>query len=253
MKKKKIKLSITLPTKWSELTAEQVSRVAIYLNSRENNLEKLIALASDLAGLHIRGTVIDENGEIAYKFYRRGTGNMLLDSDQIALLTKTLAWISGEISLMQAPLLDGCQTPDYRLYGITLEQFLTAESAYSHFVTTESAEALRVCAAALYPRAEYSSDTVAREAQRLARFDSKLYGVFLWFTSAKKFLAEKYPYLYGQSEYDGESPKGADMLLSMLSSLNNGDPTKNDTLKATELHEALHELNLKIKNSKRDV
>lgn len=253
MKKKKTKLAIALPTQWSELTAEQVAKVATYLNSRENHIEKLITLAADIAGLHLRGSIVGEDGETTYKFYHRGTGNVLLDSEQVSLISTALSWVGSEITLMKAPILDGCQTPDYRLYGITLEQFLTAESAYVHFVSTESADALRICAAALYPRTEYSSLTVAKEAQRLARFDNKLYGVFLWFTSAKKFLAEKYPYLYSPSETSGESINGTDLLLSMLSSLNNGDPTKNDTLKATELHEALYELNLKIKNSKRNV
>lgn len=237
---------IDLPTKWADLTPTQVSRVALYLNTKGERVEQMILLAADLGGLKIRGTRIAYNGQPLYWFFRRGTGNVLLDAEQVAMLVDHLKWVEGEISLMAAPFISGCTTPDHRLYGVGLEQFITAESAVNHFVKSRSMEALRVCAAALYPIGEFDPAKLQKQAQRLARFDDQLNGVLLWFLSAKKYLADRYPYVFsGQGE--GEPQQGSDVLLSLLSSLNGGDTTKNSELKAGELHEALHELNLKIK------
>lgn len=252
MKKKKTTLRITIPTKWSELTPAQVSRVARYLDSHGDPTEQLVLLAADFADLKLRDTIVAADGTPIYRFYHRKDGNVNLDAEQITLIISALKWITGDVSLMQSPVLDGCVTPDHRLYGVTLEQFITAEVAYSHFLSTRNIEALRMCAAALYPRHSFSAEKLPAESQRMARLDVQLSAVYLWFTGIKKYLAEKYSYIFSDGG-DGTQVGGSEIMLSMLSSLNGGDVTKNETLKATELHEVLYELNEKIKTSKRNV
>lgn len=252
MKKKRTTLRITIPTKWAELTPAQVTRVAIYLDSNGDPTEQLVLLAADLADLSLLDTTIAADGTPIYRFYHRNQGNVNLDAEQITLIASALKWVNGDISLMQSPVLDGCKTPDHRLYGVTLEQFITAEVAYSHFVSTRNIEALRMCTAALYPRQRFSAEKLPAESMRMARLDSQLPAIYLWFTGVKKYLADKYSYIFSDGR-GGTQVGGSEIMLSMLSSLNGGDVTKNETLKATELHEVLYELNEKIKTSKRNV
>lgn len=250
--KKKLKnniLNITLPTKWSDLTPSQVARVAACLSSNGDRVEQLILLAADLADLKIRDTIVHSDGSTAYTFYHRDRGNLLFTSEHVLSIVEALSWVDGEISPMAAPELDGCKTPDSRLYGVTVEQYITADAAYNHYVETRDMDALRMCAAALYPRHLFTSDSVRAEARRMARLDGQLSGVFLWFTGAKKFLADKFPYIFS-SGGGGEPISGAEIMLSLLSSVNGGDVTKNEQLKSSELHEVFYELNMKIKNSK---
>lgn len=247
-KKKPAVLDITLPTKWGDLTAEQVSRVAYYLSLGLAETEFLVQLAAELADLKPRGMRADG----AWLFYHRDRGNVALTEEHVAAIAKALKWTLGEVTPMAAPLLDGYPTPDDALYGILLEQFLTADSACSAYIRLKTPEPLRVLAAALYARGGFVPERLQAEAQRIKYLPAwQLHAVFLWFMGAKQLLAKRFPFVFaGSGDPDAPAAKGSDVLLGLLSSLNEGRVVDNERLKRIDVYEAFHELNLKIKNTK---
>ena len=134
-------LNLTLPTGWGKLNADQVMRVAYYLSRRITEPEYLVRLGLEFAGLKPRGSQ-QRDGEIRYTYYHRCHGNVLLTAEQVASIAYALEWTTKDPEPMAAPNLDGYATPDSRMYGVTLEQFITADTAYGAYVRTQDALAL---------------------------------------------------------------------------------------------------------------
>lgn len=246
-------LNITLPKGWNELTPAQVSRVAYYLSLNFDETEFLVKIGCEFADLKPRGSSVMPNGDIVYRYYHRDRGNVLIDTEQVAAIAEALKWIVTEPEPMAAPALDGYTSPDHRLYCITLEQYITADNACNAYIRTQNIEALRVMVAALYPlTSPFDGNKLTYEAKRLTFLPHwQLQAVLLWFIGAKKLLMQKYPLVFAGDGSEGGAVPGAEVLLGLLSSLNEGRVVDNDKLKQTDIHEIFYELNLKIKNTQK--
>lgn len=247
-------LNLTLPTGWGKLTSEQVMRVAYYLSQRIAEPEYLVRLGIEFAGLKPRGTR-EFDGEIRYLYYHRNHGNLLLTAEQVATIAYAMKWTTKDPEPMAAPLLDGYRTPDSRLYGVMFEQFITADTAYGAYARTQDTLALRTFVVSLYSRREFNPDRLPQEAARIARLpEYQMQAVLLWFSGAKRFLQKKYPYVFSTDESgSGSVTPGDELLLGLLSSLNEGRIADNGKIRQVDVHEVLYELNLKIKNSKKRI
>lgn len=251
MKKSKAKepitLAITIPKGWSDLNADQVSVVAHELRICTSPTELALKVATNFAGLMPRGATISDSGERVYHYYHRDKGNIALSIEQVTAIAMAMSWLSVDnVAPMAAPNLDGYVTPDDKLRGVTLEQFITADTAYNAYAVSQDPYPLRVLAAALYAREKYDTEKLQADAQRIGRLDDQLYAVFIWFTGVKVLLTRKFTSVFNSSSGEGDVVNGGDYLLGLLSSLNNGDVTKNEQIKALNIYEALHELNNKI-------
>lgn len=247
---KKIHLHISLPTRWSELTGRQIVRAAYYMSLGLTEAEYLVRLGIEFAGIVPHGTKVMDDGEIGYIYFNRPTGYIVLTAEQLATIADTLSWLTGDPEPMEAPLLDGRKVPDRNIYGVSVEQLLTADIACGHYLKSKDQAALRMMVAALYPHDKFDPEALQAEADRLARRPSwELEAVLLWFIGVKKMLRAKYPNVYSGGE-GGAAPDGEEIMLGILSSLNEGDITKNPAIKHTDAHEALYELEQKIKASK---
>ena len=246
-------LNITLPRTWRELTPAQVSRVAYYLTLGIEETECLVRLGVEFADLKPRGSRVTDGGDIAYCYYHRTAGNVLLTAEQVTAIAEAMRWVTQEPEPMAAPQLDGLAAPDAKLYGVTFEQFVTGDGACSAYIRSKSLEALRMMCAAFYPRSSrFDPEKVDADARRIAYLPHwQLEAVVLWFIGAKKMLMQKYPALYAEAGEDGPSAAGGDVLLGLLSSLNEGRVVDNDKIKATELHEVFYELNRRIREAEK--
>ena len=242
-------LDITLPQGWSELTSKQVTRVAYYLSLGVAETEFLVRLGLEFADLRPRGTRITEEGRIVYRYYHRQRGNVLLTAEQVSSIAEAMRWVTKEPEPMAAPILDGLPTPDAQLYGVTFEQFITADTACAAYVRTQNPDALRMMCAAFYPKSgRFDPEKVEAEARRIAYLPVwQLEAVVLWFIGAKKMLTRKYPALYAATGSEESPASGGEALLGLLSSLNEGRVIDNERIKATELHEVFYELNRRVR------
>ena len=79
----------------------------------------------------------------------------------------------------------------------------------------------------------------------------RLEAVFLWWIGVKKMLCKKYPFVFSKDDSPGPATPGDEILMGILSSLNDGRVADNERIKRIDVHEALYELNLQIKRSKK--
>lgn len=250
--KKVIDLPVSLPTKWGELSSAQVNEVARLMSLELERSDFLLRVALYFSGLKPHGSKVEADGSILYAYYDRNVGNILLTAEQLNAIAEAVAWLLGAPTLMSPPMVDDYKLPNKQLFGCTLEQFIVADSAYSAYHKLSSPDALRLMTAALYIRGEKFDDAkLAAEADRLKYIPLwNLAAVALWFTGVKSWIADKYSYVFSTSSEGEQSPvNGVDTLLNLMSSLNEGRIVDNEKIKKVELHEALHELNLKIRAS----
>lgn len=246
-------LNITLPRSWRELASAQVSRIAYYFSLKLEETEFLVRLGIEFADLKPRGSRVTDDGDVVYCYYHRSAGNVLLTAEQMAAIADAMRWVTRDPEPMCAPQLDGLAAPDSALYGVTFEQFITADAACTAYVRAKNPEALRMMCAAFYPKSgKFDPEKVAAEARRIGYLPSwQLEAVLLWFIGAKKLLMRKYPALYAEAGEEGPSASGGEVLLGLLSSLNEGRVVDNEKIKATELHEVFYELNRRIREAQK--
>ena len=256
MRKKKNKalaaLPVSLPCGWDALTGEQVARVVYFRSLNLPQTEYLVRLAAEFADLKPRGSRVAESGEIRYLFYHRSKGNVVLSSSHVASLAYALKWTMEEPELMEAPPIDGCRTPDSQINEVSLERFITADTAFGAYLRQKDVGALRILVATLYLRKDFDPDRLEKEAERLKYIPLwRLEAVFLWWIGVKKMLCKKYPFVFSKDDSPGPVTPGDEILMGILSSLNDGRVADNERIKRIDVHEALYELNLQIKRSKK--
>lgn len=250
-------LHITLPEKWDQLTAPQLQYVSrLFLNEipEFEMLTRCFLNFTDIKLLH--QDPVDIDGERCYLFKKKGTGKFNLSVDMVATIESRLNWLLGEITLFKNPpkigRYIGCH---YKLYGLTLEEWLIADQMYIGYAKTKNMQFLNNMLAVLYrlPGETWNEKaSIETMANRFTKVKPEIkYMVMLWYTSCKGWLISKYTYLFDSSANTSIGQQSAnDYVMSLLSSLNDGDVTHNPQIKATECHEVFYELNRKIEKSK---
>ena len=171
----------------------------------------------------------------------------MVDADLYSDFVKQLEWSTSEIKLVSVlPEFGPFKPVDVRLYEVTLDEYLFLDSAFSAFVKTMQKKYLNRMLAIVYrtKKETWNSSILDKKAHWfvLVPFYKK-YVIFLWYIGLKDFLKAEYPFVWQASGSGEISP--AQAILNLLSSLNNGDVTKNKELLKTHVHEAFYELNLK--------
>jgi hypothetical protein len=140
---------------------------------------------------------------------------------------------------MAAPEFKGYTSPDSRLFNITLDRYLTADF---HYQSVDSVN--KIC------ETEKIVETLwTRKSHRKLRLsNAESTAVYLWYTGAKKYLRDEYPYIFTQSSGDMISPR--ETVLGLLSVFNDGKPQNNEQILKTSVHEVFFELNRMIKYKK---
>ena len=247
-------IHITLPERWDQLSEKQLEFVAKLLLREIPAVEMITRCFFNFTGikiLHKDPVMLD--GELCYLFKKYHVGRFPLDVDLTASIIQRLEWLTGEVTLFANPAAikhyTGCH---FKLYGVTLEEWLIADQMYIAFAKTKDPKFLDKMLAVFYTKAgeKWNADTSLKSREkrfrRVPRF--RKYLVFLWYTSVKLWLKSEYRFLFTPPESKGsQSPN--EYVLGLLSALNEGDVTHNPALKATDCHEVFYELNRKIEKS----
>lgn len=243
--KKEIHLSV--PGSWTELSEKQLLIISKILQSPDKN-EDFIQLWAfkALTGLKI----IRQSGPGEY-LCKIGRNKILLDSWQLNFHRKKLAWLTGTpYGIKQLRQLAG-KTPVYStLEGTPLKLYIAAENYYQAYLHTEDSQYLLRLASVLYSGGKSWSDADTNKEARKFRFctSEELFTVFLWYTSVKQLLAEKYDDLFSSAGSTSEKNGSPDMRVhinNMLRVLTASDVTKMEAVLETETWYALNELNEK--------
>jgi hypothetical protein len=241
-----------LPSAWHELTLQQiyaVSKLFILNNGATDFVVRFFMAITGWKLLHKKE--VSENEKTWYWFNAKEKGKFLVDGDVYASLIKNLEWITSEIKLISVlPEFGPFKPVDVRLYEVSLDEYLFLDSAFSAFVKTKQKKYLNRMLSIVYrtKKETWNNNILDKKARWfwLVPFYKK-YVIFLWYVGLKDFLKCEYPFVW-QSSGSGEISH-AQAILNLLSSLNNGDVTKNKELLKTHVHEAFYELNLKAEQA----
>jgi hypothetical protein len=247
-------INITLPQKWDQLSEQQLEFVSKLLLREVPEVELITRCFFHFSGIKILSKdPVMLDGELCYEFKKSGSGRFPLDIDLTTSIIQRMEWITHEITLFANPArikrYTGCH---FKLYGVTLEEWLIVDQMYIGFAKTKDVKFLDNMLAILYTKPGEKWDTAVSLSDRAKRFKRvplfRKYLIFLWYTSVKLWLRTKYTYLF--SDAGGKTVQSAnDYVMGLLSSLNEGDVTHNPQIKATECHEVFYELNRKIEKS----
>lgn len=250
-----MKIELTVPKGWSELTHSNLEYFSRLLLAGVNEVELLTRCFIQFSGLkllHKDPTLIDDQLYYLFK-YQKGS-RFLLDVDRFAAMVSKIDYLVKEVHFFQNPerigRYSGCNS---MLYGVSLGEYLVADSYYSDYSLTHNEQSLDNMLAIFYRDRSESWDeghNLEKWTRRFKRIPlHRKYIVYLWYTGVKAWLIDKYPYIFSGEANSQLSTPADEVVMGMLSSLNDGDITHNPQIKATEVHEVLFELNKRIETS----
>ncbi len=237
---------------WNNLTEKQLLKIARLM--AQPKYEKSFVTKAFLAinGLRVKpGCLVTQtdDGRVfrSYIFQMNWKRKFTISANVFASMVKKMEWLEAEITLFRClAKIGGYPASDHRLYNTTLEQFLFADNLYNAFISTGRATYLRQLVAVYYHRKGESFDSAKVEI-RSHRFiftkKERIYATYLWFTGVKRWIMDKYTFIFNSNEPERVTPPD-EAILSLLSSLNQGDITRNETILKTHVHESLFQLNL---------
>jgi hypothetical protein len=242
-------LNLTLPAGWHELTEKQLDYFAILLLNKVPEPELLARCFMRFSGLClVRQNPIIIQDALCYLYKKKKCGEHWINIGLFADMVSSLEWLLEDVKLFKNPVkigaLIGC---NYKLFGISLEEYLIADQMYLSYAHTNNVEYLDRMIAVLYRRKSDRWNEGKKLSRWVRRFSQislhRKYVVYLWFTGVKAWIIETYPYIFQSS--GGESQSSTQLVMSILAALNLGDISKNPEIKRTEVHEALDMLNRK--------
>ncbi len=209
----------------------------------------------EFSGLHLlKKSPVQINGLAHYIFMKKGHGQFPLDVDRFADMLTRLDYLAETPDLFAPPpKLARSKACNMHLYGIRLDQYLVVDNLYIAYSQTQKTALLNQMLAVFYTRKGDSWDDGNHIARRAKRFRftplHQKWIVYHWFTAVKKWLIDKYPYVFPEGSNSLGSPAD-EIVMGFIAALNEGRVADNTVIKGTEVHEALYELNRKIEFSK---
>lgn len=249
-----IKLSV--PTSYAACTPAQLKCLSKLMLSKlpaSDIKVKCFLRFSDLKLLK-KKPVIDDNGLLCYVYRHKAHGTVLFDVDRFADMVSRVDWIDQAVTLFNLPptikKLKACNS---RIYGLQLDAWLMLDLLYSRYTQTRQNELLNQIMSIIYTRPGESFDDGRHLAKRARRFRFvpawQKHLVFLWYTGVKLWLMQKYYYVFAGADGSADTPVD-EMIMGLISALNEGNVANNHIIKTTDVHEVLFELNRKIENTK---
>lgn len=242
-------IHLTVPTSWQEMTQGQLAYFCRKsLMNHDATAVKSLCLI-EFAGLKLVKQFLPE----LYEF-KRGRVRFTLDADRFADMLTRLDFLDEPPGLINPPArLKSHDAADSRLYGLRLDQWFVADNMYAAYANTKETAYLDKMIAVFYTQygeAWHNGDELSKRAQRFRNVPLHVKQVvFLWYTGVKLWLMQKYYYVFAGGDGGSETPAD-EVVMGVIRSLNGGHVSNNEKVKASEMHEALFELNKLIEESK---
>lgn len=245
-----------MPKAWKDMSEKDLLFLSKLLISDYDETEIKVLCALEFAKLKLRSrdAFVTEDGAMHYRLHHSAVGDFLLDADRFCSIVDTLDWLDEDVSMFQLPAqVKGYRPLESRLYGLRVDEWFVLDNNYAAFCNTKNYDYLDVMLAIMYRKNGDKWQDAKHLERWTRRFKNiaphKKYIIFLWYTAVKLWLMKKYNYVF-QPNDDGEQTPPDELLMGWLASLNDGRMADNVMIKASEVHEALYQLNLKIEQSK---
>jgi hypothetical protein len=248
-------IDLHIPSSFGEMTPKQIDYFSRVLTHKIPAIEVKIHCFLNFTGLKLlqKNPLQNQDGQQCYLFSMHGKGRFLLDVERFAAMIERLSFLENDVTLFDLPvMIKSYKACDSKLYGMRLDEWLLADTLYGEYSRTKDEKLLHMMMAIFYRKPGEKWDEGNSTEARAKRFRNvpvhRKYIVYLWYTGVKLWLMEKYWFVFHGDETSGSTPHD-EIFMGMISSLNEGKVADNATIKATEVHEVLYELNRKIETS----
>lgn len=245
----KNEINISLPRSWAELTPKQLILVSKILSLPDlTDIHIQLLAFKALSGLNI----IRQTGRGEY-LCKLGKKRFVIPSWQMNYHLKKMEWITGmPFGLKPLPMLASEKPVSATLEGTPFKLYLAAENYYQAYMYTKSSDYLMRLTCVLYSGRRLAIWNDNDTEGGLFRFSlcppEEIFTVFLWYTSIKALLADRFSYLFSLASADvPEAPDMRSHVNNMLRALTGGDVTKLEAVLNSETWYALNELNEKCR------
>ncbi|MDA3943713.1 MAG: hypothetical protein PF694_09270 [Bacteroidetes bacterium] len=248
-------IHLKVPTSFGQCTGRQLEFLSRLLLLDLPAADIKVRCFLEFTGLAlIKSNPMPVDGKLCYHFRHKIHGRFVLDTDRFADMISRLAWIDQPVTHFELPNKNGrARACNSRLYGLQLDAWLMLDLLYGQYASSKESELLSQMLAVVYTRPGELFEEGEHIAARARRFKGvapwKKHLVFMWYTAVKLWLMHKYFYVFAGSGSDADTPVD-EMIMGLISSLNEGNVANNQVIKTTDVHEVLFELNRKIEYSK---
>lgn len=248
-----MKVDITVPVKWTELTQLQLEFLTRLILKGVSETELMTRCFLKFADMKlVKKDPVKVDGELCYLYKKKGYKNFLLDVDRATDCIERMRFLVKDVTLFRLPeKLKNCVPVDFRLYSVSLEEYLLLDQFYAAYSKTTDPEWLdKMMAIAYRKKGEtWNNEKLKLWAWRFRRMPVfRKYIIYLWFTGLKTWFMSKYWFVYNQPEGNANIPPDEEVM-GLLSVLNNGNITLNKQILTTSVHEVMFEINHIIEKS----
>jgi hypothetical protein len=248
-------IQLKVPTSFGQCSARQLEILSRLLLSGLPETDIKVNCFLKFAGLRlVKSNPELVDGQLCYQFRHKLYGKFILDTDRFADIISRLSWIDQPVTLFDLPeKIGSARACNSRLYGMQLDAWLMLDLLYGRFAETKDPALLDEMLAVVYTRPDELFEEgkhIARNARRFKGVATwKKHLVFLWYTAVKLWLMQKYYYVFDGSNSGANTPVD-EMIMGLISALNEGNVANNQVIKTTDVHEVLFELNRKMEYTK---
>lgn len=230
------KVEFTLPTKWGDLTQEQL-RIVLTLYATfgdvEDGLEQVkIAAWANFCRVGIVRTM--DNGHLCVLL--DSGDHFLMDDEVMPSILRNLEFLGHPEEMdIRLETFGTFHARKMWLDDITFEQYLILENWYQTYLVTRDDAMLRNMATILYGMEQAQTERIKKDV---------LLGVFLWYGAVKHRFAQTYPHFLKPAQGAGQVCRESlrEAIDAQLRLLTKGDVTKIEGVLKTKLPFALAEL-----------
>jgi hypothetical protein len=238
-----MRIDLTVPTSWKELTTEQLRFVVDLAKQGLNREEFLLALLCRFADIKMVGgsSIGGPLSHVSTTFKDKDGHTFTLDAAQVADFCKHLTFTFDEKMTIDTP----WPFPWNRyLIDTTFEHWFRADALMMGFATTSDNEYLTKVVKELTDPAKATGDT-----DTLTDADRDL--LLIWYDCFKDWLHERYPLVFQKAEPGGDAPASpVESRQNIMLMLNGGRPQDNEAIERSNVHDVLSALQHKIEEAK---
>jgi len=214
------------PSKWNQLTKEQLLYVAHLLSQNFTKQEIVVMLTIYFSKLHVQ-QITRQNPLIFVEL-----------EHQYDFLFKEIKLTNNLLPIVKVKF-KKFHSPEAGLSNMTYEQFIIfSETYYSQYIKSGDDEHLNLFLASLYTRKKnvFDADLVEKNAKELGKLSvAEKTAILFFYQGSRHYLGLKFPELFGKNKKES-SNKEYDFL-GVIELLNNEDVSKNNTIRQTNIYE----------------
>ncbi len=263
-------MQITIPKSWNELTRAQLLQIAdLFTRNLDRTAFKIKALLK-LSGMQVAMRLPREESGIWYHELILAKRRFELSDLQLQSYIGQLDFLleASQLTENRLPKLNGRIGPDKALANISWAEFETAEGYFGSFSKTKDEIQLDRLIATLYRKADRNNRADSsgftgdrRETfnphlveKQAAHFKSlpmdKKYAVYLFYSGCRNNIVAQFGKVFS-ADSSGSGEPDPLCHINLVNAINNGDITKNGSIRKTALFEILIFLQKKAEDAEK--